>query len=179
MANYICRPAGFKVLDRDVVSVLVPTGETYYAGQVIMLVNLDTSLSGNLEVWEAVTPATAHLEKYAALIVNGGEFETMADGRRPEGNPDYSTFGYQAGAVAPAIIMAVGNKFEISTDAISGSAAVGKFLEPTNAVDYLTVVDTRTSGTLCAAKILALKKFRAGGNFGATFLDTAVVQVLE
>jgi len=181
MANYICRYTGFNPVDRDVINVLVPVGEEYRAGQVIVVNNLVVvgTLAGNISVWEGVTPATAHLGKYVAVVINGGDFETMSDGRRPEGNPDYSTYSYKAGDVAPAIMLAVGNEFEISADSISGSAAVGKFLEPTDGVDYLTVVDTRTVGTLCAAKIIALNKFRSGGNFGGQFLDTVICRVLE
>lgn len=180
MANYLCRLTGFRPVDSHVIDVLVPTGSTYRAGQVIMVKNLDTSITGNQRVWEAVVPATAELGRYAAVILGGGDFEQLSDGRRPEGNPDYTTYSYAAGQVAPALILFPGNELEISQDSLDGSSiAVGNYLEPADGVNYLHKVTTRTSGVKSAAKVLALNNFRAGGMFGASFISTFIVKVLE
>jgi hypothetical protein len=181
MANYVCRYTGFKPLDRDIINVLVPAGEELKAGQVVMVKTLvsGSTIYGNKTVFESIAPATADLGLYPALILNGGELEELADKRRPEGNPDYTTFGYKAGALAPAIILFPGNEIELSFDAIDGVPAVGKFLEPADGEDFLVVANTRTSGVKSALKILATNKFRAGGLFGTGFYDTVIAKVLE
>lgn len=189
MANNLCRYDGFKPLDRDVIDVLVPAGVEYKAGQVIMVSELVPaagagSIYGNQKVWKGVAPATANLGLRAALIVNGGEFETLADGRRPEGNPDYTTYSYKSGDVAPAIILSEQNEFEISFDSIDGDGApsVGDFLEPANEKDNLVIVAKltgRTSGVKSALKVLKINDFRAGGLFGAKFFSTVIARVVE
>ena len=182
MSNYICRSTQFSTPERDVINILVPTSHTFHAGQVIMVKNLVAAgtLAGNHSVWEAVEAATADLGLQAALIINGGDFEQLADGRRPEGNPDYTSSGYayNAGDVAPAIILELNNEFELSADVVGGTPTVGQYLEPADGQAYLQVKGSRTSGVTSALKVLALKNFRSGGNFGGSFISTYVARVV-
>ena len=59
------------------------------------------------------------------------------------------------------------------------SPAVGKFIEPVNGAYAGSIVDTRTSGTTSALKVIATKNFRMGGMFGYQFIDTVVATVVD
>ena len=178
MANYLCRATNPRVPDYLVKKVSVPTGKTLHAGDLVMLKTLDTGIADNYQVYVGDQPATADLKLRAAIIINDG-FETLGDGRRPDGQPDYTQYVYQAGDVVTAILLVPGLDFEISTSAITGTAAVGKFVEPVNAAYAGSIVDTRTTGTTSALKVLATKNFRKGGKFGFEFLDTVVATVVD
>lgn len=77
-----------------------------------------------------------------------------------------------------AILLVPGLDFEISTDAIDGSAAVGSVIEPVNGQYAGKVAATRTSGTTSALQMIATKDFRIGGQFGYQFIDTVVATVV-
>lgn len=178
MANKLCRYTLFKPVDSLVIDVEVPVGKELSAGQVIMLESY-ADIAGNKWVWKAVAPEAAKLGSKAALIINGGEFETLEDGRRPEGNPDFTTMSYKARSIAPAIIVGEATEFEISYDAIDGTPAVGSYLEPVDGKETLSVVATRTDGTKSGLKIVALNNFRAGGHFGGKFIQTVIARNVE
>ena len=82
MANYFCRPLT-KIAESDVEKVKVPTGVTVYAGHVLMCEALDTSISGNREVYlgTVVSDVTAD---YPCIVITQ-KFEELSDGRRPAG----------------------------------------------------------------------------------------------
>ena len=178
MANYLCRATNPRVPDYLVKKVSVPAGKTLHAGDLVMLKTLDTGIADNYQVYVGDQPATADLKLRAAIIINDG-FETLSDGRRPDGQPDYTQYVYQAGDVVTAILLVPGLDFEISTSAITGTAAVGKFVEPVNAAYAGSIVDARTAGTTSALKVLATKHFRMGGMFGYQFIDTVVATVVD
>jgi hypothetical protein len=174
MANYICRPM-VNVPDYLVASVTVPAGQTIYAGSVVNLATLDTSISGNFSVYAAATPVTATLGVQMGLVINGG-WELLSDGRRPEGQPDYTQYSYAAGEVITVVVLAPKIRFEISDDAVtaSGTPAVGEFLYPVNNSWKLTDGASVPSGTFSSLKILAKKYFRLGGLYGGQFASTMV-----
>ena len=178
MANYLCRATNPRVPDYLVKKVSVPTGVTLHAGDIVYLKALDTNIDNNYQVYAAGKPATADLGLRAAIIINDG-FETLPDGRRPDGQPDYTQYTYQAGDVVTAILLVSGLDFEVSTDAISGSVSVGSFVEPVDGQYAGKVVASRTSGTTSAMKVLATKNFRIGGQFGYQFIDTVVATVVD
>ena len=93
MANYLCRATNPRVPDYLVKTVSVPTGKTLHAGDIVMLKALDSTIADNYQVYTGSQPATADLGLRAAIIINDG-FETLADGRRPEGQPDYTQYIY-------------------------------------------------------------------------------------
>lgn len=159
-----------------VINVKVPAGGLS-AGDIVLADTLDTA-TGNYSVRTAVTPATDNLGKRMAMIISGGEFETLSDGRRPEGNPDYGTFGYLEGEVAPAVLLVEGLQLWISDGATSGVPAVGNFLEPVDGSKVPTIKTTRTSDTVTALKVMAKKAQRAGGKFGGQFENGSYVQVV-
>lgn len=183
MANYLCRVTNPRIPDYLVVKVVVPTGATMTAGNIVPLISLDTGISNNYQVYTGTKPLTANLGVRMALVINDG-FETLSDGRRPNGQPDYTQYTYQAGDVVTAILLVDGIGFEISTDAITtGSSAVaGDFIEPVNnsyMPSRIAAATGRTANTKSALKVLATKNFRMGGNMGGTFISTVVATVVD
>lgn len=182
MANYLCRVTNPRIPDYAVVKVSVPADTTIYAGSIIPLVSLDTNISNNYQVYLGDEPATANLGVRMAMVINDG-FETLDDGRRPAGQPDYTQYAYTGGDVVTAILMIPGLTFEISNDCITGTAAVGGYLEPVNGSykpSFIAAATGRTAGVTSAMKIMyAGKNFRMGGNMGAGFITTNVCTVVD
>lgn len=178
MANRLCRPVT-EVPEYAVLNVRVPSGKTYYAGDILLVESLDTDLVGNFSVFTPVEPATANLGKQMAIVINGG-FEQLSDGRRPEGQPDYTQYAFNAGDVMTVVVLLQGVTFEISTDCIgSGTPTVGYSIHPVNGATKGTTASSTPSGTYSALNTLALKNFRAGGIFGGTFIPTVVARVKQ
>ena len=171
MANYVARtvtenPAYMQAKLR------VPAGKSYHAGNVLVAEELDTALGyGN---WDDIV-----------LVLNNG-FETLTDGRRPDGQPDYTQYVSNAGEVVTAHRLLPEVRFEISVDAcdatVSGASGlkVGDNLIPANGKDVLVY---SAKGTTVTAKnyltIEAIKYFRLGGQFGGDFAKTLVVRAKQ
>lgn len=180
MANYVGYCITPKIPSDKFVKVLVPEGGLH-AGQIVNVVSLASSVDGvanNIEVFTATQPTTATLgSKFFALIVNGG-FETLADGRRPAGQPDYTQYVYAEGEVATAIIMDKNLMFEIGVSTVSGgtvatpSTDIGKYIVPANATYTGAVAAEATAGN--CLQILGTHYFRNGGNFAAGMLPTYI-----
>lgn len=178
MANYICAPLT-DVPDYLVVDVVVPTGETLYAGQIVTVESINTDISKNFSVYTATEPATATLGKQMAIIINGG-FEQLSDGRRPEGQPDFTKYTFGAGEVVTAIILTPAMRFEIANDSVnlnSVTPAAGKVLFPVDGAYSLKLDAAVPAGTYSSFTVLATKYFRTGGLFGAGFASTMVTKV--
>ena len=180
MANYVGYCITPKIPSDKFVKVLVPEGGLH-AGQIVNVVSLASSVDGvanNIEVFTATQPTTATLgSKFFALVVNGG-FETLADGRRPAGQPDYTQYVYAEGEVATAIIMDKNLMFEIGVGTVSGgtvatpSSDIGKYIVPANATYTGAVAAEATAGN--CLQILGTHYFRNGGNFAAGMLPTYI-----
>lgn len=177
MANRICRPVT-AVPDYLVLKVLVGAGQTLYAGDIIDIDGLDTSISGNYSVFTANQPATATLGRQMAIVINGG-FETLPDGRRPEGQPDFSQYSYVEGDVATVILLGQGLRFELSYDGLTGTPAVGNSIYPVDGAFKPSTSATTPAGTYSSLRTLALKNFRSGGLWGAGFISTVVAIVQQ
>lgn len=178
MANYLCRATNPRVPDYLVKKVSVPTGATLHAGDIVMLKELDGDIENNYQVYTGSQPATADLGLRAAIIINDG-FETLADGRRPDGQPDYTQYVYQAGEVVTAIMLVPGLDFELSKDVIDGTFAAGSYIEPVDGAYTGKVAATRTAGTKSALMMLGQKNFRMGGMFGYEFIETVLATVVD
>lgn len=173
----IARVAIKNVPDYLMVNVKVPAGGLT-AGSLVVADVIDTSIAGNFSVKTAVAPATANLGKRMVMILSGGEFETLSDGRRPDGNPNYGTYSYAEGEIAPAVLLVEGLPLWVSDGALSASPSVGDFLEPVNASKVPTIKATRTAGTTTGLKVMAKKAQRAGGKFGGNFEAGCYVEVV-
>ena len=177
MANYVGYCVTPNVPSDKCVKVLVPEGGLH-AGQIVNLVSLAASVEGvdnNLEVYTATQPTTATLgSKFFAMIVPAGNLETLADGRRPAGQPDYTQYEYGVGEVADAVIMDKNIMFEIGVGTVTGgtvatpSTDIGKYIVPANAT-YTGAVSAEATAGLCL-KILGTTYMPNGGLFGAGFI---------
>jgi hypothetical protein len=177
MANRICRPVT-KVPEYLTLNATVPTGQTLYAGDVVLVDTLDTNISGNYSVFASTQPATANLGRQMAIVINGG-FELLADGRRPAGQPDYSQYSYAEGEVITVVLLVEGLRFEISTDSLTGTATLGYSIHPVDGAFKPTTAATTPAGTYTSLKTLTLKDFRAGGLYGGQFISTVVAIVQQ
>ena len=122
--NYICDT-------RDTAPALnvvnVKCEDELKAGDVVAINTLAED-EENREVYKATKPATGDI-KYA-IIVNQG-VEELADGRRPEGQPNFTTFTFKAGTVIHAVILGYAPvPFVISNTQIEGTAVAGQYLIP-------------------------------------------------
>ena len=182
MANYVSRAANPRIPDYMVVKAVVPAGVTLYPGSFVPLVQFDTGIASNWQVFTASQPATANLTQQMAIVINDG-FETLPDGRRPEGNPDYTTYTFKEGDVVTCVLCAPGVVFELSVDCITNGTALvaGDVIEPVNG-SYkgarVAAATGRSAGVMSGLKVLAAgKNFRLGGQFGGTFCSTVVAMV--
>ena len=175
MANRICRVVT-DVPDYTVFNIVVPTGKTYYAGDVLQL---DGLMTGSLNVFDVAEPATANLATQKIILIND-TFETLSDGRRPDGQANYAKYEFKEGEIVTGILLVEGMRFEISTDSIaSGTPTVGYSIHPTNGAVQMTTAATTPAGTYSAFETLALRSFRAGGQFGGEFIPTVVAIVKQ
>ena len=161
--------------------IRVPSGVTLHAGQVVVAETLDADLGyGNWDVYAPAQVANATKESIA-IILDGG-FETLADGRRPNGNADYTQYQFNEGDVVTAHRLLPEVRFEISEDAcdstVTGATVVpGDNLIPKNGQYELTY---SAKGTGVTTKnyltVEATKYFRLGGQSGNEFAQTMVVR---
>lgn len=179
MEHYICRTVT-ELPGYMQANLRVPEGTQVYAGEIYMAKTLDTDLGhGN---WSVYLPEVIEdvSKEVPAIVLNGG-FETLNDGRRPNGQPDYTTYAFNPGDIATAIRLEQGTKFEISYDAISNGIDVDGlgYLIPEEGVGLLKFVDTLNEvNSKVYLKVEALKHFRIGGKFGGQFINTMVVRVV-
>lgn len=161
--------------------IKVPTGETLHAGQVVVAEDLDASLGyGNWDVYAPTQVADADTDEIA-IILDGG-FETLADGRRPDGNPDYTTYTFGAGEVVTTSRLVNHVKYEISVDAGDDSVKEATIVPGDNLIPKASQYELSYSakGTAVTAKnyltVEAVKSFRLGGQFGNEWANTMVVR---
>ena len=166
MANYIAQCITPRVSSDHIAKITVPAGGLK-AGQVVIADTLDAAITGNYEVFTATQPTEDKLSSKSVGIVLNDGFETMSDGRRPNGQPNYYQYTYNEGETAPIIYLDSHLVFIISKDALdsrtASEAAVGKFLYPTNGSNNLTVGDAIPSGTTMGLKVVALYNTPIGG----------------
>lgn len=156
---------------QHIAKVVVPEGGLV-AGNIVELSSLATTIGANYEVFVATQPATANLGNTDfAMVVNGGAFETLPDGRRPEGQPDFTQYTYQAGDIAPVVYLDRHLMFEIAITQVTGgttatpSSDIGKYIIPANGTNVGAVSATNDSvGN--SLKIIGVKYFPLGGAFG-------------
>lgn len=162
--------------------IRVPAADvTLHAGQVVVAETLDAALGyGNWDVY-APTQVEDATKESIAVILDGG-FETLADGRRPDGNADYTQYLFNEGDVVTAHRLLPEVRFEISEDACDNTVTAatvvpGDNLIPKNGQYELTY---SAKGTAVTAKnyltVEATKYFRLGGMSGADFAQTMVVR---
>lgn len=159
----------------------VQEGTQMHTGDVYLAETLDTNMREKNKNYLTFIPENiSDISKQVPAIVLNNSFETLVDGRRPDGNPDYTEYVYQPDEVITAIRLLPGARFEISYDCISN-------LNDIDGLGYLALKND--SGLLKYVKTLdeveskvylvieALKSFRIGGQSGNEFIDTFVARV--
>lgn len=170
MANYICEPR-FTVPAIETINVQADF--ELKAGDVVAVNNL-VNTADNREVYEATIAAEGDI-RYA-IIVNQG-IEELADGRRPEGQPNFTTFTFKAGTTVHAVMLGYSPvPFNISDNQIDGTPAVGKFLAPKAGQTKLEVVDEKADVCLAIEKVQV--ETPMGGLFGMAIEKTTYATVL-
>lgn len=112
MKHYVCRPVT-EVPEYLMANVRVNEGINLTAGEAVVPHIIDTEIDGNYSVY-IISPFST-LDACPALVLNDC-FETLEDGRRPDGNPDYTTYIYKPDDVVACVRLVPELRFEIGTD---------------------------------------------------------------
>ena len=91
MEHYICR-AVTELLGYMQTKFIVPEGDILNVGQVFVANNMSEEINRQLQCFYSrlIDDVTKEIP---AIIINN-EFEVLPDGRRPDGNPDYTQYDY-------------------------------------------------------------------------------------
>ena len=112
MKHYVCRPVT-EIPDYLISNIRVNEGIELTAGEAVVPKTIDNEINGNFSVY--ITSPISELGDSPALVLNDC-FETLEDRRRPDGNPDYTTYVYKEGEVVACVRLIPELKFEIGTD---------------------------------------------------------------
>lgn len=159
--------------------IKVPADELH-AGLVVVAENLDASIRGNLSVY--VPTKVADITKDDLAIILDGGFETLSDGRRPDGQPDYTQYTFKSGEVVTAMRLLPETKYELSIDACGDTVAEATVVPGDNLIPEVGKYELKYSakGTEVTAKnyltVEAVKYFRLGGQSGMDMAKTLVVR---
>lgn len=179
MAHYLCK--NVVDLPEYMFADVLVGATTLNAGQVVVADDLDATLYGNLKNY---TPAQAtDVTTQSLAILLNGSFETMPGGRRPDGNPDYTTYTFAQGEVVTAVRLMPNQRFEISVEACAtdvatavsnGTLVVGDNLIPVNGKYTLKLSPRATAVTTKNyLTIEKIKQFRVGTDFITTLVVRA------
>ena len=184
--HYICRPVT-ELPAYMQAQIRVPADSEFVAGEIVIAQELDTELNhGNVTVYR---PEIFDDAEITPTIILNNSFETLNDGRRPNGNPDYTQYKYLGNEVITGVRLLPETKFEISPDGLNNfqeflealqlgeENIVGTYLYPTlngTSLTWAATLEEVQSKTYLY--IESLKWFRLGGQFGGTFARTLVVR---
>ncbi len=112
MKHYVCRPVT-EIPEYLMSNIRVNEGIELTAGEAVVPHMIDDEIEGNFTVY--ITSPISTLGDDPALVLNDC-FETLEDGRRPDGNPDYTTYIYTEGEVVACVNLVPEMRFEIGTD---------------------------------------------------------------
>lgn len=171
--HFYCAPIT-RVPDHLVFTASVPAGQTIQAGAVLTLEELDVTFGArNVDVYKGAAPSDIQTQRFG-LVINGG-FEQLPDGRRPEGQPDYTQYEFKEGDVVTIVMIDNYVRFEISYDAIKNATATAKnFLIPVQD-EYALVNNASHATAKCYLRVETAGEYlRAGGLFGAEFIKTVI-----
>ena len=180
MANYLCRTVT-ELPGYMQVNFIVPEGTQVYAGEIYMGNQLEENT--HFDNYTVFLPEVIEniSKEIPAIILNGG-FETLPDGRRPDGQPDYTQYTMKSGEVVTAHRLIPETRYEVSFDAcdntvVAGTVKPGDNLIPKNGQYELSYSAKATEVTAKNyLKIEAIKYSRLGGQFGGDFAQTMVVR---
>lgn len=182
---YICRNVT-KLPEYVFVDFRVPNGQTLYIGDIYMANSLDTGLKdGNINVF--VPDSVKDITKDIPAILLNGDFESLIDGRRPDGNPNYTTYVFNEGSVVTGVHLMPGIRFELSPTrfsnyedtvaAIKAGTVEGTYIAIGNDGKLFWTDTFNNVKSLVYMIVEKSKGFRIGGNFGMQYADSLVVRV--
>lgn len=182
MEHYICRTVT-ELPGYMFALIKVSEGDSMAAGEVYKAETLDTTIPGNTTVYvaEYVTD-----KNDLPVIALNDSFETLLDGRRPDGQPDYTQYVYNEGEVINSVRLDKNVKLELGTDTLSNQLDM-KDIDDTNLKDTWLYINNEGRLTWSNSfanvssrvyfVIEAVKYFRLGGQSGMEFARTLVVRV--
>ncbi len=177
MAHRICYPMT-DVPEYLIGTVTAPDGGLR-PGDVVIVNTIDNTISNNFTQYIAGVPTPELLPTEAlAIVISGGNFEELADGRMPDGQPDYTQYVYNAGKTAPVLFLEPRVVFYISDDCLGQIGWVDGYLAGGEYTYTLGIYGDVPAGRLTVAKIQAKHNFRLGGMFGGEFTTGNVCRVL-
>lgn len=181
--NKICQPINPLIPTEFIGKIKIPSTLDLQSGNIIIADTFDNSIFGNFEVFTPTIANENNLNsKFFALIINDG-VETLDDGRRPSGQPNYYTYNYKGDDIVPIIFLGEHMRFNISLDVIDTSslslAVVGNYLVPTANSVKLNAVEKIPDGVGIALKILAARNTPIGGEFGGQFAYSLICEAEE
>lgn len=175
--NRVCYPMT-DVPEHLIGTVTVPEGGLR-PGDVVVVNTIDNTIVDNFTQYVATKPTTELLATEAlGIVISGGNFEELADGRMPDGNLDYTTYVYQAGRTAPVLFLEPRVIFYLSDDCLAAAATANQYLYGANGSNTLAAGATVPNGILTVAQVQAKHNFRMGGLFGGEFITGNVCRVL-
>ena len=177
MSTKVCYPMT-DVPEHLIGTVTAPSGGIS-AGDVVVVNTLDNTIANNFTQYVATKPTTALLANEAlAIVISGGNFERLSDGRLPKGQPDYTQYNYAEGETAPVLFLEPRVKFYLSDGCLGSAATAGKYLYGANNSNTLAVGASVPNDILTVAIVEAKLSFRLGGQFGGEFATGNVCRVL-
>lgn len=176
-----------RVPDHYVSVVRVPEATTMYAGMFVVANSMDAAIAGNFQVRVPAAPTAETIKtEIVGVVINGG-FDQLPDGRRPDGQPDFSQYQFNAGDVItivwclPKVIMYLSDDC-LTTGTLTGDTTdVGKFVVPTadSMVPSGATTKPAANAVKSYCKIMARKTTRSGGQYGGGFIDGLVCECIN
>lgn len=172
-----------KVPDHYVSLVNVPEATVLYPGQLIVADSIDAAIDGNFSVRVPSAPTADNIKKEIVGIVTNGTFETLQDGRRPDGQPDFTQYEFTAGETATIVWALPKVIVYMSDDCVIAGGDVNEksFITPTagNMDATGTATEPADGAVKSYLKILCKKYTRAGGQSGAGFISGSVCECVN
>lgn len=152
--------------------VIAPLGGLN-AGDIVACEKLAQSIPNNYEVYEAGLVTGANINSNRLAIVLNGGFETLMDGRRPNGQPDFTKYHFQYGEIVTVMFLDTHLSFVVGADSINYDNGevpqVGEYLIPLQNSNKLGVASE--FATVTALKIVGNYNLPIGGLYGGQFIQ--------
>jgi len=153
--------------------------EGLVAGEIVALTEIDSNITKNFTQYLYTVPNTQNMKtSLFGIVINGG-FETMLDGRRPSGQPNFTNYGYLSGETVPVIVLQPGMTVYISDECFAVPPVVGNFAFPLNGQSKLGVGVDKGVGNILNLRALYKKGYRIGGQNGGGFISGTIFRVEE
>lgn len=188
--NFICKPVT-ELPEYMYIQVTVPNEFLDFgipAGLIVSAEELynDNFISGNSQVYKSKVFDNSDNSEIPAIVLNGG-FETLSDGRRPNGQPDYTKYLYSSKDIITAVRLLPETKFELSPDVLINPNDVYNAVYNKEDISntYITYGEEggfiwTESKSLLRSKVNFVvegyKWFRLGDEFGSNYCLTLIVR---